>query len=49
MKPDTRKALNTLIASAFNRSTDSQKDAAVDDAFAKLKRDGEILTKDNKS
>ena len=36
MKPSTKKALNTLIASAFNGSTDAQKSRAVDDAFDAL-------------
>ena len=36
LKPETRKAMNRLIASAFNGASDAEKDAAVDDAFKKL-------------
>ena len=39
MPADTKKALNRLIASAFNGSTIEQKDVAVQDAVDKLKRD----------
>lgn len=38
---DTKQALNKLIASAFNGSTEEQRGAAVQDAMDKLKRDGE--------
>jgi hypothetical protein len=36
MQPDTRKALNRVIASAFNGSTDAEKQNAVDAAFDAL-------------
>lgn len=39
MPPDTRTAMNRLIAAAFKPTTDAEKDAAVDDALAKLRRD----------
>ena len=39
MPADTKKALNKLIAAAFNGSTIEQKDVAVQDAMDKLKRD----------
>jgi hypothetical protein len=41
MAPDTKKAMNRLIASAFNNSTEAEKDAAVRDAMDKLRRDRE--------
>lgn len=37
LKPETKQAMNKLIASAFNGSTDAQKDAAVDEAMKCLK------------
>lgn len=36
LKPETRQAMNRLIASAFDGSSDAEKSAAVDDAFDKL-------------
>jgi hypothetical protein len=36
LRPETKKALNRLIASAFNNSSEKEKDEAVDDAFKKL-------------
>jgi hypothetical protein len=39
MPADTKKAMNRLVASAFNGSTEEQKSSAVDDAMAKIKRD----------
>jgi hypothetical protein len=43
MPADTKRAMNRLIASAFNRSSESERDAAVDDAMDKLARDrGEV-------
>lgn len=36
MPKDTKKAMNRLIASAFNGSSDKEKQAAVDNAFKKL-------------
>jgi hypothetical protein len=36
---DTKKSLNKLVASAFNGSTDEQRDAAVEEAIGKLCRD----------
>jgi hypothetical protein len=39
MPADTKKAMNRLIASAFNGSTEEQKSAAVEEAMAKVKRD----------
>ena len=36
MKPTTRNALNRVIASAFNGSSDEQKQQAVNDAFDAL-------------
>ena len=41
LKPETRKAMNKLIASAFNGSTEQQKEKAVDEAFAAMKNDKE--------
>lgn len=38
MGPEKKKALNRLIASAFNGSTEAEKDAAAKDAFDKLKK-----------
>lgn len=38
--PEKRKAMGTLIASAFNGSTDAQKDAAIDEAFKQTRKDG---------
>jgi hypothetical protein len=39
MPADTKKAMNRLIASAFNGATDVEKDLAIDDALGKLRRD----------
>ena len=39
MPADTKKAMNRLIASAFNGSSEAEKGAAVDDAMEKLRRD----------
>jgi hypothetical protein len=39
MPPDTRRAMNRLIAAAFNESTSEQKDAVVKEALTKLARD----------
>ena len=39
MPKDTKQAMNKLIASAFNGSSEAEKGAAVDDAMAKLRRD----------
>jgi hypothetical protein len=39
MPADTKKAMNRLLAAAFNGSSPNEKDAAVEDALAKLKRD----------
>lgn len=36
LKPETKRAMNRLIASAFNGSTEAEKDAAARDAFEKL-------------
>lgn len=39
MPADTRRALHKVIASAFKPTTDAEKDEAVTDAMAKLRRD----------
>jgi hypothetical protein len=39
VKPETHKAINKLIASAFNGATEKQKDEAVENAFAALHED----------
>lgn len=39
MPPDTKKAMDRLVASAFNGATEEQKNMAVDEAMNKLKRD----------
>lgn len=39
MPADTRKAMNKLIASAFNGAGEAERDAAVYEAMDKLKRD----------
>lgn len=36
MDPAKKKAMNNLVASAFNGSTDAEKDAAIDEAFRHL-------------
>lgn len=41
MPADTKRALNKLIASAFNDSTDQQREEAVSEAVEKLHRDEE--------
>lgn len=38
LSPETKKAMNRLVASAFNGSTESEKSEAVDDAFKHLER-----------
>jgi hypothetical protein len=38
LSPDTYQAMQRLILSAFNGSTDAQKDAAVKDAFAAMEK-----------
>lgn len=40
MPGDTKAAMNRLLASAFNGASDSEKDAAVEGALKKIKRDG---------
>ena len=40
MPADTKKAMNRLIACAFNGSSEEEKDAAVKDAMEKVQRDG---------
>ncbi len=39
MPGDTKRAMNRLVASAFNKANDSQKDAAIAEAMEKLNRD----------
>lgn len=39
LRPETKKALNHLLASAFNGASESEKDAAVDDAYKNLRLD----------
>lgn len=39
MPTDTKKAMNKLLASAFNGSTEEQRGATVQDVMDKLKRD----------
>jgi hypothetical protein len=41
LKPDTKKALNRLIASAFNGSGEAERGEAASDALSKLRRDDE--------
>lgn len=38
--PEKKAAMNKLIASAFNGSTDAQKDAAIDEAFKHTREGG---------
>lgn len=37
MSPDTKKAINKVIACAFNGATEAERSAVVDDAIDKLK------------
>lgn len=43
LKPETKKSMNRMIASAFNGASESEKDEAVDDAMKKLEEEkGEV-------
>lgn len=40
LTPERRKAMNNLLASAFNGSTDAQKEVAVEEAFKHFREGG---------
>ena len=39
LKPETKKAMNRLIACVFNKSTEEEKQKAVDDAIEQLNKE----------